>query len=304
MSEGLERICDLDGAGEGVASVPRGWAEEEDMIQSRSSSDHWASVRSTLAGLEKNSAKNPGKPPLYIHVSGCGIISDNVRGEKVDFVREWTDVGLDLNNCPPDNTHLESDVKIVEAGTRTENPVRTIILFPGQIYGIGEGVQKTTLWVRVFLDVAKNAGHCGTWGPGEISQSNIHVKDMATAIVIVLDAALHGKAQEGADGLYFAVSPAPLVTYHDWSVIMGDILYKKGLVKEGGARPFPPEITEPWGHYGWSLLASNQRARPDKLMQLGWQPQHSARVHLRDVFPDMVEAALADYEVQAKFAFR
>lgn len=50
----------------------------------------------TLAGLETNSKNNPGKPPIYIHVSGCGITSDNARGEPVENVKEWSDIGLDL----------------------------------------------------------------------------------------------------------------------------------------------------------------------------------------------------------------
>ncbi|KAF7333324.1 NAD(P)-binding protein [Mycena venus] len=311
-------------------------AEKADIVINTASSDHGPSVEATLEGLEKNSAENPGKPPLYIHVSGCGIISDNVRGEKVAHVREWTDIGLRLKDCPQENTHLESDTKVVEAGTRTKNRVRTIILLPGQIYGIGRGqsynavlipksfsedfptgLQKTTLWVRIFLDIAKNVGYCGTWGPGENSQSNVHVRDMARAVTTVLNAALEGKAGEGADGLCdfsplpikivgelmfvidFTVSSAPLITYHDWSTKMGD-----GSRKERGAKPFPLEITELWGHYGWSLLGSNQRARPDRLSALGWVPEQSLLSSIHEEFPAMVEAALEDYAIKAKFAFR
>ncbi|KAJ6536134.1 hypothetical protein B0H19DRAFT_1222948 [Mycena capillaripes] len=279
-------------------------AEEADIVINTASSDHWPSVEATLEGLEKNSAENLGKPPLYIHVSGSGIISDNVRGEKVTHVREWTDMGLRLKDCPQENTHLESDTKIIEAGTRTKNRVRAIILLPGQIYGTGRGLQKTTLWVRIFLDIVKNAGYCGTWGPGENSQSNIHVRDMARAVTTVLNAALEGRAGEGADGLYFTVSSAPLITYHDWCTMMGDILFEKGFAKERGAKPFPLEITEPWGHYGWSLFGSNQRARPDRLSALGWVPEQSLLSSIHEEFPAMVEAALEDYAIKAKFAFR
>ena len=50
----------------------------------------------TLDGLEKNAASRPGNPPLYIHISGCGIISDNIRGEKAENPKFWSDIGLDL----------------------------------------------------------------------------------------------------------------------------------------------------------------------------------------------------------------
>lgn len=89
-------------------------AATADIVVNSASSDHWPSVKgmsrsvntvmsrvkcfhlATLDGLEKNSADRPGNPPLYIHLSGCGILSDNVRGEKVEHVKEWSDIGLNL----------------------------------------------------------------------------------------------------------------------------------------------------------------------------------------------------------------
>jgi nucleoside-diphosphate-sugar epimerase len=89
-----------------------------DIVINIASSDHWPSVKgelqsrgcdlrqsnswshanllATLDGLEKSSAKRPGRPPLYIHVSGCGIISDNARGQGPVTGKFWSDVGLDL----------------------------------------------------------------------------------------------------------------------------------------------------------------------------------------------------------------
>lgn len=95
-----------------------------------------------LSGLQKNSTNNPGKPPLYIHVSGTGVTSDNCGGKHVELAEtlEYTDVGFRLEDCPPNNAHLNCDIPIFKAGTRQENPIRTIIVFPGWIYGIGEGI--------------------------------------------------------------------------------------------------------------------------------------------------------------------
>ena len=52
------------------------------------------------------------------------------------------------------------------------------------------------------MDTAKKAGYAGTWGPGANSMNNIHVKDVASAIICVLQTALEGKADEGAEGLW------------------------------------------------------------------------------------------------------
>lgn len=63
------------------------------------------------------------------------------------------------------------------------------------------GIQKTTLWLRFFADYAKKLGYCGTWGAGSNSMNNIHVKDVVSSVIVVLKAALEGKAEEGAEGL-------------------------------------------------------------------------------------------------------
>lgn len=61
-------------------------------------------------------------------------------------------------------------------------------------------VQKTTLWLRIFLDYAKKVSYAGTWGAGLNGQNTIHVQDMADVVLFVLRAALDGKADEGAKG--------------------------------------------------------------------------------------------------------
>ncbi|KAH0828658.1 hypothetical protein J3R83DRAFT_3020 [Lanmaoa asiatica] len=265
-----------------------------DVVINCASSDHPASIKSTLAGLETNSKNNPGKPPLYIHVSGCGIVSDNARGEPMENVKQWSDIGLDLKQCDPANTHLDSDILIVEAGSRTENPVRTIIYFPAQIYGVGEGVEKTTLWLRIFLSMMKAVGYAGTWGSGANAMNNIHVKDCAMGLVLVLQAALEGGADEGPEGLYFSASVEPRITYHDWTKVMGDYLFNKGIIKQGGSRPFPEEVVDPLGNYGWSLLGGNQFVKPERLYKLGWEPTETKKLSLLDSFPEALEQALKE----------
>ena len=88
----------------------------------------------TLAGLRTRSAANPANPPIYIHISGAGILEDNARGELLTPTHIWHDTEMDLRALK-DVTHIVSDLEIVKAGTRVENRIRTMILFPGWIYG-------------------------------------------------------------------------------------------------------------------------------------------------------------------------
>jgi hypothetical protein len=62
------------------------------------------------------------------------------------------------------------------------------------------GVQRTTLWLRIFLQYAKTVGYAGTWGAGLNGQNTIHVRDMADICMFVLKKALNGTADEGAQG--------------------------------------------------------------------------------------------------------
>ncbi|KAI6004383.1 hypothetical protein F5J12DRAFT_893474 [Pisolithus orientalis] len=303
-------------------AVIREQAAKADIVINCASSDHTPSVISTLAGLEINSKNNPGRPPLYLHVSGCGIISDNARGEPVEYVKEWSDIGLDLKeyvllfrSCNRRNMHLDSDIPIVEAGSRKENPVRTIIYYPGQIYGVGEGIQKTTLWLRIFLDMTKKLGFAGTWGPGANTMNNIHVRDCANGLLLVLKAALEGKADEGPEGLYFSASMEPKKTYHEWTKVMGDVgvllqvldsptplliagpprcstCFEKGIINQAGSRPLPNEVVDPLGEYGWSLLGGNLFVKPERLAKLGWEPVETKKTPLLESLPSMIDAAL------------
>ncbi|KAI0692151.1 hypothetical protein BC835DRAFT_84752 [Cytidiella melzeri] len=268
-------------------------AGKADIVINMASSDHLPSVKATLNGLEKSSATRPGNPPLYIHVSGCGIISDNARGQGPVSDKIWSDIGLDLKECDQTNTHLPSDIPIVAAGTRKENPVRTIIIYPSQIYGTGRGVQRTTLWLRIFLQYAKSIGYAGTWGAGLNGQHTIHIRDMADICMFVLKKALEGTADEGAEGLYFAASDTT-ITYGEWARKMGDHLYEKGLIKEPGAKAMPDKVVEPLGHYGWSLLGGNMYGKADRLARMGWKPVWSDKVSLLESLPDAIDAHLED----------
>uniref|UniRef100_A0A0W0FRM0 NAD-dependent epimerase/dehydratase domain-containing protein n=1 Tax=Moniliophthora roreri TaxID=221103 RepID=A0A0W0FRM0_MONRR len=296
---------DLDSGG-----IIQEQVSKADIVINCASSDHWPCVRATLAGLEERSAQNPGNPPLYIHVSGLGILSDNSRGgpAKRD---EYTDIGFTLEQCPSGNEHLHCDIPISQAGTRKENPIRTIILYPGWIHGLGEGsifphsrlssfmtrvqgVQEITAAIKIVLNVAKSAGHAGTWGEGHNKISNIHVKDVANAIVVLLEAALQGNAGAvgaGAHELYFATGQEKVITCGELMGKMGDILYRNGIVKSPDSKPYPDEALAPLGNAGWSMFGGNLLARSEKLLRLGWEPTETKKIPLLETLAEEVELA-------------
>lgn len=62
------------------------------------------------------------------------------------------------------------------------------------------GIKKSTQAIDLFLNTWKPIKYAGTWGPGHNSMNNVHVKDAANALLFILQAAIEGKTDEGAEG--------------------------------------------------------------------------------------------------------
>ncbi|THU83791.1 hypothetical protein K435DRAFT_688888, partial [Dendrothele bispora CBS 962.96] len=229
---------------------------------------------------------------LIIHTSGLGLVSDNSRGEPVPIQKIWSDVGLDLENFGYNNYHLNCDATIVKAGKDKQVPVRTIIVFPGLIYGVSEGPEKITIPMRRHLQLAREAGHVGTWGPGANKMVNCHVKDVANALLVILDAALQGTAEEGGEGLYFVLSNNPALTMHELNSALGNILFKKGFLKTAECKTLPSEIIDKPGEYGWSVMGGNVMAQADRIQRLGWKPVVSNEISILDTLEEEVSTML------------
>ena len=74
-------------------------------------------------------------------MSGLTILNDNSRGEKVEEhkIPVYNDIHFSHEQLLSGAPHLNCDALIVAAGTRKIRPLRTIIAYPGWIYGVGEG---------------------------------------------------------------------------------------------------------------------------------------------------------------------
>jgi hypothetical protein len=93
-------------------------------------------------GLQRRSADHPtGPKPLYIHVSGLAILSDNSRGEKLpaDRIVVHSDTTFKLEDFPPTNPHHAPDRIIHAAAAQKEDAIRAVSVYPGVVYGKGDG---------------------------------------------------------------------------------------------------------------------------------------------------------------------
>ncbi|EEB89764.1 hypothetical protein MPER_12106 [Moniliophthora perniciosa FA553] len=118
-----------------------------------------------------------------------------------------------------------------------------------------QGVQEITVAVRMVLNGAKSIGYAGTWGEGR-------VKNVANAIMVLLDAALQGIAGAGAHKLCRSFNV-------DVKKACWLIMHRKAL--------------EPLGDAGWSLFGGNLLARSERLLSLGWEPTETKKKPLLEM---------------------
>lgn len=74
-------------------------------------------------------------------MSGIAVTSDNTHGEPVpaSSLQVWSDLEFHPSKVPRTNVHVDLDLAVCEAGERTEDRIRTAIVYPGWVYGRGIG---------------------------------------------------------------------------------------------------------------------------------------------------------------------
>ncbi|EIW83626.1 NAD(P)-binding protein [Coniophora puteana RWD-64-598 SS2] len=266
-------------------------AAQADVVINTGDSLHPGCVHGILAGLTTRAKSNTGAPdPIYVHVSSSTILTDGCNGEHVEPT-VWTDKDFDVHTkLEADAVHADTEFPIADAGKRSEHRIRTFVMNPALIYGVGSGVQRNSSWLRFWVDTTKETGYSGLYGEGANALGHVHVRDAATALLTVLNAALEGKIQGGKDANYFV--SVSKTGQKNWSEVIGNHMHSKGVIKEAGCRPWPEAVTGTRGSLWWLTFGGNQILSSDRLYALGWEPTETKKQSLIDNLPEAVDALL------------
>ncbi|RXW24377.1 hypothetical protein EST38_g1466 [Candolleomyces aberdarensis] len=246
-------------------------------------SDHEPSTKAIVAGLQKRSADHPNGPkPLYyqvyIHTSGLAILSDNSRGEEVPAERivQHSDSTFKVEDFPP-----------------TKSSPRAISVYPGSVYGFGDGISPDATLFRVFDPLYIQTRVAGTWGPGYNALSVIRVKDVGVAFVKIFKLALEGKAK---DDYFIADDKAEPLVMKRFTEVTAKILHAHDLLKDPEVKPYLEAVTNNFGDFGWGVFGGNWLAIPDRLKAEGWEPKETAKLPFWDSLPLEAEKFAATYK--------
>jgi hypothetical protein len=122
-------------------------------------------------------------------------------------------------------------------------------------------------------------------GPGEAIWNYVHIADLCDAYMIIFDQliAAYGPNAEldvqpnpylttGREGYYFTENGT--YTWRQLSEKIGEVLYKKGIIKSPKVTSFPDDEVESnlFDIYSWLLFGSQANSKAERVRKLGWNP--------------------------------
>ncbi|MFM2060261.1 MAG: hypothetical protein RLY71_4646, partial [Pseudomonadota bacterium] len=160
-------------------------ARAADAVINTASADHAASIHALVGALERS-----GK--ALIHTSGSSVVGDDARGAfRSDRVFD-EDTPLTVNALK----QARRDIDLLVLGA-AQRGVRSAVICPSLIYGVGRGVHTESVQIPFMLANAQAQGAVQIVGAGLNVWSNVHIDDVADLYAQVL-----AKGPEGS--FYFA----------------------------------------------------------------------------------------------------
>ena len=248
-------------------------AMQSDGVVNAASADHAESLDALITALE-----GTGRPLL--HTSGSSVIADDARGLFASEAIFDEDSPLVV---PPAKEHRRRiDLKVLRAAARG---IRSAVICPSLIYGIGRGVNLRSVQIPLLVDNARARGAVEIVGRGLNRWSNVHIDDVAELYELVL-----AKAPAGA--FYFAENGEA-----SFAELGEAIASRLGL---GPVRCITAEeAAQRWGEKtAYYTLGSNSRVRAHRARrELVWSPRHGSVLGWISAMP--VEASQATQRVSS-----
>jgi nucleoside-diphosphate-sugar epimerase len=201
-----------------------------------------------------------GTGKALIHTSGSSIVADEAGGEPGDVI--YTDIPE--HPVSGKAARVAIDRRVLAASA--EN-VRSIVVCPTMIYGMGRGPTIQSQQVPALLRHARESGTSHYVGRGLNRWSHVHIDDVVELYVLALEKAAPGSFFYAENGEATMVEIARDIARHL------DVAGPDSLSVEDASQVWE----RPAVLYGFG---SNSRVRADRARQdLGWSPRNSSIFH-------------------------
>jgi len=140
-------------------------AHDADITINAANASHCPTATAVLKALA-------GTGKTFLHTDGSSIVGTRSRGELVDKV---FDEDTPFTPTPQRAARVEIDNMVRSAAG---NGIRSVVIAPSLIYGLGHGCNSQSMQVPWLIKVAKKFGVAKHIGPGENRWANVHIDDL------------------------------------------------------------------------------------------------------------------------------
>ena len=223
-------------------------AANSDVVVNAANADHEGAAKALLRAMA-------GTGKTLIHTSGSSVVGTQAGGHKVDDIY---DEDTAFTPSPGRAARVALNEFIV---SQKSHGIRTIIICPSLIYGLGRGATEHSMQVPWLIEVARKHGVAKHYGPGENIWSNVHIDDLVNLYLLAFD-----RAPAGA--FYYAENGE-----NSMKELCAAISRMLGLSGEPQAMSLEEAAAE-WGEgAAQNTMGSNSRVRAVRARrELGWTP--------------------------------
>jgi len=249
--------------------------EADVVIHTANSADHLKSAQTIVEGFRER-FKKTGKKGIYLHTSGSGIVSAITRGNYAT-TEIFDDANQEqIDKIPWTNPHRDVDKLIFD----NKDLYDYVIIAPTTIYGISKHLEGVSNPISIQIPVAiqgalrKKRSH--QIGKGLNIWSDIHIDDVASLFIVLLEKLLKGElSPELQNGYFFAENGEhTLGSVHQE---IARILAKKGIASDTTIAEVNTDEEFVEG-YGFKeilyYIGTDSRVKANKGRKLGWVPKH------------------------------
>jgi nucleoside-diphosphate-sugar epimerase len=184
---------------------------------------------------------------------------------------DWDGIS-EVTSLPDEASHRKVDKIVLAAGAAHSN-VKTAIVAPPTIYGVGRGpINQRSIQVPELIKATLKEGYAFQVGNGDARWNAIHVHDLSNLYLRLIEEAIKGggSATWGSEGYYFAESEE--FRWGDIGRSVGEVAYQKGFIKSKEVKSLSAEEVDPLrtrGRFSWGVNSRSRAVRARKL--LNWE---------------------------------
>ncbi len=154
-------------------------ARQADAVINAAHADHRGAAEALLSALA-------GSGKAFLHTSGSSIVGTRAAGELAEDI---FDEETPFTPSPARAQRVALNDDICDAAARG---VRTTVIAPSLIYGLGHGMARHSMQVPWLIALAEKAHVAKHIGPGENRWANVHIDDLVALYALALEQAPPG----------------------------------------------------------------------------------------------------------------